>query len=102
MAETPERKWDGMWFENKDRFEIRRYKCWVLAQVPRASVDKFVTATLRMLQNEVGLAQLKATVNSNSDALEVQALRERIHYGRLFRLTTEERWLRNCPETPTP
>lgn len=129
VHETPERKWDGMWMENKERFEIRRYKCWVLAQVPRTNVDKFVNATLEMLKNEIEVARLQAEVESlklaaaakpaapvdaqaqinaqwqsliSSKEQEIHTLRERIHYGRLFRLTTEERGLRNCPETPTP
>ncbi|MBM3988711.1 MAG: hypothetical protein FJ294_12235 [Planctomycetes bacterium] len=129
VSETPERKWDGHWFENKERMEIRRCKCWVLAQIPRSNVDKFVNATLEMLKNEIEVARLQAEVESlklaaaakpaapvdaqaqinaqwqsliSSKEHEIHTLRERIHYGRLFRLTTEERGLRNCPETPTP
>ncbi len=131
VIDTPERRmiWNGTWSTNTSRYEVRRYKCWVLAQVPRSSVDKFVSATLEMLKNEVEVARLQAEVESlklaatakpaaptdaqaqistqwqsliSSKEHEIHTLRERIHYGRLFRLSTEERGLRNCPETPTP
>jgi hypothetical protein len=129
IAETPERTWNGVWFENKERFDVRRYKCWVLAHVSRSSVEKYVNASLDMMKNEAEVARLQAEVEKlklaaatmaepaldaqaqinaqwqsliDSKEHEIHTLRERIHYGRLFRLSTEERGLRNCPETPTP
>lgn len=130
VASTPERKpWNGTWSANVSKYEVRRYKCWVLAQVPRASVTKFVNSTLEMMKNEAEVARLQAEVEKlklaaatvaepaldaqaqvnaqwqsliDSKEHEIHTLRERIHYGRLFRLSTEERGLRNCPETPTP
>jgi hypothetical protein len=114
VQENPRRHWDGLWLENDHRFDMRRYKCWVLASIPRDRVDKFVTATLEMLKNEAEVEKLKAEVANlkqghgshaqaqidaqvttliNAKEREIQHLRERIHYGRAFRLTTKD----NCP-----
>lgn len=114
VQENPRRWWNGFWLENDNRFDIRRYKCWVLTSIPRDRVDRFVTATLEMLKNEAEIERLKAEVASleknngntvqaqidaqvqaliNSKEQEIQHLRERIHYGRAFRLTTKD----NCP-----
>ena len=85
---------------------MRRYKVWVLASIPRARVQKFIDASIERLKNEAEVAKLKAegkvkddvnaklvTVANDQDA-ELQALRERIHYGRPFRLTATD----NCPQ----
>jgi hypothetical protein len=102
VDENPSRSWDGFWFTNPDKFEIRRYKCWVLASIRRDRVEKFVDATLKKLQQDAEIAALQAkgqTAEQKASDLqaalqasnhEVQSLRERIHYGRAFRLTTKD------------
>jgi hypothetical protein len=88
---------------------MRRYKCWVLATIRRDRVERFVDATLSMLKdeaekqriaNELQQAQgLNATLADANGQLErtmqaqqqeIMKLRERIHYGRVFRLTTRD------------
>jgi hypothetical protein len=98
---------------------FRRYKCWILAHVDQETIDRYVTATLNALENaenhdqEDGAAKAtkaavqatamataraaaaEADVQSAANALsaqswELQRLRERVHYGRRFRLTSEE------------
>jgi hypothetical protein len=126
VEETPERDWSGMWFENEHRFDIRRYKCWVLATIKRERVDKYISATLEMLSNEAEVSRLQAELEKmkgqpatadagpsaqaqidaawkqliQSKEHEIQSLRERIHYGRAFRLTTKDRCA--VPEACTP
>ena len=112
VDELPPRHWDGWGPTNSFRFEMRRYKCWVLATIRRDRVEKFVDATLGMLKNEaeqqrlagelkqaqaVGAAlvdangQMEKTMQAQQQ--EIMKLRERIHYGRVFRLTSRD----NCP-----
>lgn len=105
VKENPSRSWQGWWFTNPDQFEIRRYKCWVLATIRRDRVEKFVDATLKKLQQDAEIAGLQTKSQAAEkmsaglvDELraqnhELQQLRERIHYGRAFRLTTRD----NCP-----
>jgi len=105
VKENPTRLWEDGWFTNADQFEIRRYKCWVLATIRRDRVEKFIDATLKKLQQDADIAALDAksqAAEKKSAGLEValraqnnelQQLRERIHYGRAFRLTTKD----NCP-----
>jgi hypothetical protein len=99
--------------------KVTRYKCWVLAEVPSARVQSMIDATLAVLEDEareadahdheadhshesVELAaalareaELAGMVNDNIE--ELMRLRERVMYGRSFRLTTQD----NCP-TPDP
>jgi hypothetical protein len=89
----------------------QRYKCWVLATINRDSVRRFVDATVAVLKSEAELADAKnaiaegkakqeALMQANSQLAgalsaqnqEIQHLRERIHYGRAFRLTAKD----NC------
>lgn len=109
----------------KEPHKVTRYKCWVLAEVPAARIEGMVNATLAMLEaeatdtdsdeekvahevahepedNSVELAaalareaELAGMVNANIE--ELMHLRERVMYGRAFRLTTKD----NCP-TPDP
>ncbi len=109
VDEAPPRHWDGWRPVNSFRFEMRRYKCWVLATIRRDRVERFVDATLSMLKdeaekqriaNELQQAQgLNATLADANGQLErtmqaqqqeIMKLRERIHYGRVFRLTTRD------------
>jgi hypothetical protein len=88
---------------------MRRYKCWVLSHVDSADIDRYVDAALQALiaraeleaareNAELGWAQAELAVADieNARALlaaqteEVQRLRERIYYGRRFRLIEEE------------
>lgn len=106
VQEDPARHFDGGFFANSHQYEMRRYKVWVLASIPRARVQKFVDASIERLKNETEVAKLKAEgkqkddVNAklvmvaNDQDAELQALRERIHYGRPFRLTATD----NCPQ----
>jgi hypothetical protein len=117
VEEDPERSWNGLWFENEHRFDIRRYKCWVLASIPKERVEKYIAATLAMLENEAELQRMEGelaalragepagvdgAVKAALDAKEheIMTLRERIHYGRAFRLTTKDRCA--TPEACTP
>lgn len=105
--------------------KVTRYKCWVLAEVPADRVDGMVNATLALLEKEANEsvpepleveeevvvqiddssvelaaalareAELAGMVNANIE--ELMHLRERVMYGRAFRLTTKD----NCP-TPDP
>ncbi len=105
VKENPSRFWDGWWFTNADQFEMRRYKCWVLATIRRDRVEKFIDASLKRLQQDAEIAALDAksqAADKKSTTLEgalreqnqeLQHLRERVHYGRAFRLTTKD----NCP-----
>lgn len=105
VHEDPARHWHGWGFTNHNEYEMRRYKCWVLATVPKQSVDKFVSATLETLRQEANAkiaadhaAELEAVqsamrVAMNDQFVELQSLRERVKYGRAFRLTTKD----NCP-----
>ncbi len=94
---------------------FRRYKCWILAHVDQETINGYVSATLTALKNadsqggvneEAAAAEAltaakalavaaEADVQLAANALsaqswELQRLRERIHYGRRFRLTSEE------------
>ncbi len=107
VEEAPRRKFSGIWFENDERFEMRRYKCWVLASIEKERVDAMVASALRSLEHE---AQLQAsdemvaelalahdtvealTGYASDQRAEIMQLRERIHYGRPFRLTAVD----NC------
>lgn len=116
VQEDPERHWHRWGFTNHNEYEMRRYKCWVLATVPKQSIDKFVQASLDTLRNEANAAlaathaaeleamelAMESTRDSmqtamNEQFIELQSLRERVKYGRAFRLTTQD----NCP-TPDP
>lgn len=109
----------------KEPHKVTRYKCWVLAEVPAERIEGMVNATLAMLEDDatdtesdheeiahepapeiddssVELAaalareaELAGMVNANIE--ELMHLRERVMYGRAFRLTTKD----NCP-TPDP
>jgi len=104
VQEQPSRHFSGFWFENKHEFDMRRYKCWVLTTIPRQRVEKFVEATLSVLKEEAEASKVAAAVAEhqakadalhgvvNAQNLEIQHLRERIHYGRAFRLTSKD----NC------
>ena len=93
---------------------FRRYKCWILAHVDQETINAYVSATLTALNSaddggvgeetaaaealtaaEAVAAAAAADVQLAANALsaqswELQRLRERIHYGRRFRLTSEE------------
>ena len=102
--------------------KVTRYKCWVLAEVPADRVSRMIEATLGVLENEARAAmaehaaaapagpslesvelaaalareaELAGMVNANLE--ELMSLRERVMYGRAFRLSTKD----NCP-TPVP
>lgn len=104
VEEKPSRHFSGLWFENKHEFDMRRYKCWVLTTIPRQRVEKFIDATLAVLKEEADAAKVAAASAEhkaraealdgvvNAQNLEIQHLRERIHYGRAFRLTAKD----NC------
>lgn len=109
----------------KEPHKVTRYKCWVLAEVPAERIEGMVNATLAMLEDEAAdaepepeeivqpivhmpddssvelaaalarEAELAGMVNANIE--ELMRLRERVMYGRAFRLTTKD----NCP-TPDP
>ncbi|MAD32945.1 MAG: hypothetical protein CMJ88_04235 [Planctomycetes bacterium] len=104
--------WEQWIIRDNGRATMRRYKCWVLASISDADVDKFVTSTLKVLENEAKVAELEAANDeiarnnaAHADALvaseaarlaaaqELQMLRERVNYGRAFRLTATD----NCP-----
>lgn len=112
VDELPPRHWDGLMPVNSHRFEMRRYKCWVLASIRRDRVEKFVDATLASLKNEAEQQRLAAELQNaqnigaslagansqleqtmQAQQQEIMKLRERIHYGRVFRLTSRD----NCP-----
>ena len=77
---------------------FRRYKCWVLTQVDQATLDEYVTATMQLMDQGQDIALLEAQVAAGRQDLlafeeelranlhELQDLRERVHYGRRFRL----------------
>jgi hypothetical protein len=119
VEESPNRHISGGWIENKSRFDMRRYKCWVLTQVDKDRVETMVQSALTALEAEASLeaaaeavavhqaelelareeaAALVAHASDQRD--EIMRLRERIHYGRPFRLTSID----NCakPETCKP
>jgi hypothetical protein len=112
VKENPSRSWSGLWFTNSDQFEIRRYKCWVLATIRRDRVEKFVDATLNKLRQDAEVAALDARNQAEagkSAALEaalrtqnqeLQGLRERVHYGRAFRMTTQDNAAVADPSVP--
>ena len=115
--------WEQWIIRDNGRATMRRYKCWVLASISSDTVDKFVAATIKTIENEAKIAKLEAdnaakaaelaaandahsrTSATHAEALaaseaarhaaaqEIQMLRERIHYGRAFRLTATD----NCP-----
>lgn len=119
VFEQPGRHIDDWVPTNSFKFDMRRYKCWVLATVQRERVEKFVDATLASVKADVetqkAVAATKEAVASMQEAQQISAalaganadlektmqmqqqeimkLRERIHYGRVFRLTSNE----NCP-----
>jgi hypothetical protein len=88
---------------------FRRYKCWVLATVDQGVIDAYVKTTLTALENADSLAaaeeansEMRAQIVAaqadvhlaantlNAQSWELQRLRERVHYGRRFRLTSQE------------
>lgn len=100
-------QWDISRTRGMDPF--RRYKCWVLATVDQGVIDSYVVATLTALENADSLAaaeeansEMRAQVVAaqadvqlaantlNAQSWELQRLRERVHYGRRFRLLTQE------------
>lgn len=113
-----EQHWEQWELEDaSEPHKVTRYKCWVLAQVPADRVSGMVEASLSMLEREareamekhashqvvapsaesVELAaalareaELAGMVNNNLN--ELMQLRERVMYGRAFRLTTKD----NC------
>ncbi len=93
-----------------------RYKCWVLASSPRDRVARYIEASLKRIENDAEVARLNAEMAEkqaaadaelaslrlerttmqevvNAQHEEVMFLRERIQYGRSFRLTGTD----NCP-----
>ena len=118
--------WEQWELEDKSEpHKMTRYKCWVLAEVPADRVSAMIESTLAVLEAEareateehgpeqivtppadsVALAaalareaELAGMVNDNID--ELMRLRERVMYGRAFRLTTKD----NCavPEPCVP
>lgn len=100
--------------------DARRYKCWVLCEVSRRDIDRYVQAALAALTNELALAEAEAELAARSRedqlaqaklvadaqlaaedleaaraqlAAEVhhnRLLSERIYYGRRFRLIEDE------------
>ncbi len=112
VFEQPGRHLDDWLPTNSFKFDMRRYKCWVLATVQRARVEKFIDATLASVKADVETQEAVAAMQeaqqisaalagANADLektmqmqqQEIMKLRERIHYGRVFRLTANE----NCP-----
>jgi len=104
--------WEQWQVTDASRFPMRRYKCWLLTTISSANVDSFVAATVKTLENEAEVARLESEKDQleragvahqealaaseaarHADAAEIQALRERVHYGRAFRLTATD----NCP-----
>jgi hypothetical protein len=79
------RQWDRRWMTDR-RAGIQRYKCWVLAIVDLDTIDRYVASALRAVENEAS-ANANAQQTLNASAHELQRLRERVHYGRRFRLT---------------
>ena len=103
---------------------MRRYKCWVLCEVSRADVARYVDAALSALMNEAALTEANAKLAAHAadgqlaeaqvamateDLEEARAmlaaevhhnrqLSERIYYGRRFRLVKEE----DCLHYPDP
>jgi hypothetical protein len=106
---------------------FRRYKCWVLAHVDQSLIDTYVKASLASLERAADIAAAEAenaeamaaaeaansglqaqvaasqgdfalAVNTlNAQSWELQRLRERVHYGRRFRLLSEEDCLHRRP-----
>ncbi|MDP6539814.1 MAG: hypothetical protein QF410_09760 [Planctomycetota bacterium] len=98
------------------RTGLRRYKCWVLSVVDVDTINGYVESALRALESEsavavaearsaeleLGLAGAEAQnaayvqdLAAAEDAIhanlyELQRLRERVHYGRRFRLSGAE------------
>jgi hypothetical protein len=104
--------WEQWEVRSPARITMQRYKCWLLTSISTSAVDNFVTATLRRLENDAKVARLEAEKDEleragvahsaalaaseaerRADAQELQMLRERVHYGRAFRLTATD----NCP-----
>ena len=104
--------WEQWQVNSPSRHPMRRYKCWLLTTISTNAVSNFVASTVKALENEAevarlqsekdqlersGVAQQEALAVSEAarqaDAAEIQALRERVHYGRAFRLTATD----NCP-----
>ena len=104
--------WEQWQVVSANRFPMRRYKCWLLTTISSTAVNSFVASTVKALENEAEVARLEAekeqleraglahqealAVSETArlaDAAEIQMLRERVHYGRAFRLTATD----NCP-----
>lgn len=104
--------WEQWIIRNPGRGVMYRYKCWLLTSISSVAVDRFVSSTMKALENEAMIAKLEAEKSelerssvAHGEALatseaarleaaqELQMLRERVHYGRAFRLTATD----NCP-----
>ncbi|MAF64581.1 MAG: hypothetical protein CMJ84_02825 [Planctomycetes bacterium] len=91
------------------RTGLRRYKCWVLSVVDVDTINGYVESALRALGNEARFAETEASLARavaqnaasardlveaegvvNANLYELQRLRERVHYGRRFRLSGAE------------
>jgi hypothetical protein len=86
---------------------VRRYKCWVLSYISQEMMDTYIAKTLATIENESQVSQQQrdsalaknsslsaslATMQNDmrAEAYELQRLRERINYGRRFRLVGQE------------
>jgi hypothetical protein len=86
---------------------VRRYKCWVLTYISKETMDKYISSTLASIEKESEenrLAKNAAVAKSNAtsaslaklqnnmriEAYELQRLRERVNYGRRFRLVAHD------------
>ncbi|MBC8371370.1 MAG: hypothetical protein H8E25_15315 [Planctomycetes bacterium] len=86
---------------------VRRYKCWVLTYISQETMDTYIASTLASIESESHKNQKameSAVAKSNTsaarlaqlqnemriEAYELQRLRERVNYGRRFRLVAQE------------
>jgi hypothetical protein len=86
---------------------VRRYKCWVLSYISQDVMDNYVSATLAAIEKEsqesqsqrdaavaksASLSVSLATMQNDmrAESYELQRLRERVNYGRRFRLVARE------------
>ncbi len=103
-------------YRTEGQHAIRRYKCWVLARVSQDDIAQYVSLTAQALLNSEEIAALTSELEESSLELaankanlqeaanlltaqswELQRLRERVHYGRRFRLVSEEDCLHYRP-----
>ncbi len=88
----------GLYAADHDDYQMRRYKCWVLASVPEATIEKYIEVSLTAM-DVIGLEDELLSARRDADdaqnilnqhIFELTMLRERVHYGRRFRLINDE------------